>query len=311
MKSKKIAVFLHLYNTELAQYFLDYLLPLKNLVKVYITLPDDDNEHQEVKDLLDPIKPTFDHIANIGTDILPFLKQLNKYGNKHTYFLKIHSKKSLRDQHASWLSILMHELAGSETIFRNNIDILEQNPQLVSIGPASCLMNYEACHDIWIDYLMHEMKIPDDNRSHFIAGTMFMGRTESFLKYFNKNVAQWLESLMIKKGEVGHIKDWSHTLQRCYPSYVHSMERIFGYIGDVSITEPDCYLFAKEKALRRLVITKDQEIYDVFNSTIFGQIVKEENNEITIVWKHKRPRSKEVYKIDHELRLLQKVDDDS
>lgn len=310
MRSKKIAVFLHLYNTELAEYFLDYLLPVKDMVKVYITLPDK-GEYQEVKDLLSPLEPTFEHVANVGTDILPFLKLLNKYGKKHTYFLKIHSKKSLRDMHASWLSILMHELVGSKQTFKDNLTTLETNKELVAIGPASCLMNNEACHDIWIDYLMAEMKIPQTHRSHFIAGTMFMGRIDPFIKYFNKNVAEWLERLMIKKGEVAHVKDWSHSLQRCYTTYVHCMERIFGYIGDVSITEPKCYLFAKEQNLRRLVITKDKEIYDVFNSQIFGNIVEEEENKITIIWQHKRPRIKEVYKVDHNLYLMQKVEDDS
>ena len=77
MKSDKVAVFLHLYHTELAKTFLRELSPIKDLVDVYITLPDS-KDCEEVKSLLKPLSPSFEYFPNLGTDIMPFLKYILK-----------------------------------------------------------------------------------------------------------------------------------------------------------------------------------------------------------------------------------------
>lgn len=304
MKSDKVAVFLHLYHTDLAETFLNELLPIKDLVDVYITLPDS-HDCEEAKTLLKPLHPSFEHVPNIGTDIVPFLKLLNKYGANYKYFLKIHSKKSLRDNHAKWLNILLHELIGNRDNFKKNIKLMEDN---ALIGPASCIMNNEVIHKNWLDYLMHEAKIPDDYRNCFIAGTMFMGRCDVYLKYFNKNVAQWLESLMIKRGEVGHVSDWDQARQKQLRSYVHCVERMFGYVGNLGITEPLTYKLEVDNGpqtlTRNMVITKYKDIYDLYHSYICGIITDQTENTIEVVWHHKRPKVKKTYILDHENRLM-------
>jgi len=304
MKSDKVAVFLHLYHTDLAKTFLGELSPIKDLVDVYITLPDS-KDCEEAKSLLKPLNPSFEYVPNLGTDIMPFLKLLNKYGKNYKYFLKMHSKKSLRDNHANWLNIFLHELIGDRDNFKKNIKLMEDYDL---IGPPSCIMDNENIHTTWIDYLMHEIKMPNDHRNAFIAGTMFMGRSDTYLKYFDKNVAQWLESLMIKRGEVGHVKDWDHPRQIEIHSYVHSIERMFGYVGELGITEPFTYKLEVDNGpqtlTRNIVITKYKDIYDTFHSYVYGIITGRQDDTIEVVWYHKRPKLKKIYTLDHENRLM-------
>ena len=83
--SNKTAVFLHLYHQDQAQYFYDYLFPIRDIVDIYITLPDSVDTGVTVS-MFSDMDANIDYVDNVGGDILPFLKTLVKYGSHYKYF---------------------------------------------------------------------------------------------------------------------------------------------------------------------------------------------------------------------------------
>ena len=224
----KTAVFLHLYHQDQAQYFYNYLFPIKDMVDVYITLPDS-VDTAVTASMFSDLNPKIDYVDNVGGDILPFLRTLVKYGSHYKYFFKIHSKKSLLHRFCNWKEILVYELLGSPKILKQNCLLLD-NAFIDSIGPLSMLMNHDRCHKPYIHFLMDELGIPFDNYSHFVGGTMFAGCSETYLKYFNKEVVDYIEGLMIDNKESGRTVKDQDVQGLCVPTYIHALERIFGYI---------------------------------------------------------------------------------
>jgi hypothetical protein len=304
----KTAVFLHLYHQDQAKYFYDYLFPIKDMVDLYITLPDSVDTAVAVS-MFSDLNTKIDYVDNVGGDILPFLRTLVKYGSHYKYFFKIHSKKSLLHRFCNWKEILVYELLGSPKILKQNCLLLD-NTFIDSIGPLSMLMNHDRCHKPYIHFLMDELGIPFDNYSHFVGGTMFAGCSETYLKYFNKEVVDYIEGLMIDNKELGRTVKDQDVKGLCVATYIHALERIFGYLGNLYPITMSTITVNGINSPKQIVITKNNEVYCHNDNSICGNIVEEDLDNLTIIWKHKRPRRKEIYKKISE-NTITKVTNDS
>ena len=302
------AVFLHLYHQDQAKYLYDYLFPLKDILDVYVTLPDIP-ESSITDSMFRDLDANIDYVNNVGGDILPFLKTLINYGSNYEYFFKVHSKKSLLHRFCNWREILVYELIGSKQIVQQNLSLLK-NPFIDSIGPLCLMMNHDRCHKPYIYFLMNELGIPFDNYSHFVGGTMFGGCTETYLKYFNKEVVDYIEQLMIDNGELGRTVKDQDTNGNCVATHIHALERIFGYLGNLYPITMSTITVNGIKSPKQIVITKNKEVYCHNDSSICGNVVEEDLDELTIIWKHKRPRRREIYKKTSE-NTITKVTNDS
>ena len=302
------AVFLHLYHQDQAKYFYDYLFPLRDILDVYVTLPNIP-ESSITESMFRDLDANIDYVNNVGGDILPFLKTLINYGSNYEYFFKVHSKKSLLHRFCNWREILVYELIGSKQIVQQNLSLLK-NPFIDSIGPLCLMMNHDRCHKPYIYFLMNELGIPFDNYSHFVGGTMFGGCTETYLKYFNKEVVDYIEQLMIDNGELGRTVKDQDTNGKCVATHIHALERIFGYLGNLYPITMSTITVDGIKSPKQIVITKNKEVYCHNDSAICGNVVEENLDELVIIWKHKRPRRKETYKKTSE-NIITKVTNDS
>lgn len=302
------AVFLHLYHQDQAKYFYDYLFPLRDILDVYVTLPDTPESSVTVSMFRD-LDANIDYVNNVGGDILPFLKTLINYGSNYEYFFKVHSKKSLLHRFCNWREILVYELLGSKQIVQQNLSLLK-NPFIDSIGPLCLMMNHDRCHKPYIYFLMNELGIPFDNYSHFVGGTMFGGCTETYLKYFNKEVVDYIEQLMIDNEELGRTVKDQDINGKCVATHIHALERIFGYLGNLYPVTMSTITVNGIKSPKQIVITKNKEVYCHNDSSICGNVVEEDLDELTIIWKHKRPRRREIYRKTSE-NTITKVTNDS
>lgn len=292
MKKRNVAIFLHLYAQDLAEYYHDYLHPLKDLVDIHMTLPED-IDCRETEYIFNDLNTTFNYVNNVGADNLSFLKVLTKYGPDYKMFYKMHTKKSLLHRFCNWRELLVNELVGSIDIFKQNCLLLE-NGFVDSIGPQCLLMTSDRCHAHRIAYLMSELNIPFDNYSHFVGGSMFGGVSSKYLKYFNREVVNNIEQLMIDNSEIGLIKDENYQ-GGCISTYHHALERIFGYLGNLYPITMSTITVEGINSPKQIVITKNKEVYCHHDSEIFGNVVEEKLDKLFIIWKHKRPRKIEEY----------------
>ena len=67
------------------------------------------------------------------------------------------------------------------------------------------------------------------------------------------------------------------------------MERIFGYLGNLYPVTMSTITVNGIKSPKQIVITKNKEVYCHNDSAICGNVVEEDLDELTIIWKHKRP----------------------
>lgn len=231
---KKIPVIIWMYHTELWNEFLELLIKNRNYVYPVVGLHKDNDNKIIVKS----IKKNFDefnidYYDNYGKDIGPFLFQIQKI--ESPFFIKIHSKKT---NNWNWRKELVTDLLGE--VLLSNIKTLSSDIGNNDIGLIAnkrwILSNYEyknkenikqICNIINIDY--EKLK-----NGSFVAGTMFMSRTDIFKKYLN--CVNLPEIIKLIKHETGDLKD------EVIGTFTHALERIFGYIitnEGMRITSPD------------------------------------------------------------------------
>lgn len=228
---------------------------------------------------------------NYGADIAPFLSQLISV--TEPYFIKLHGKKSYigRYKHIGWRSALVHSLIGSQNIVNGNLNKLLHNNNIGIISNKEFVFNnLEKTNGEYIQNVCSFLNISYDNLkdSEFIAGSMFMSRTELFQKLFSRNIVDLLLKLL--SAETGKIDDEHHG------TYSHAMERIFTYIiksYNLSIDYPKLdHTFVindslGDDGLGKLIILYNNDCYIENDINIFGQILQKTHDSINILWKHR------------------------
>jgi hypothetical protein len=219
---KNICVILHLYYTDLIEYFYFFLKNIREEHDIYITLTE--GHYEEA--ILETIESKFKNskvfiLENKGMDIAPFffvLNEINKSNVQYDCILKLHSKKSLIHKNIGeiWRNELIIPLLHSSERVTDNLSIIKNDDKYKMI----------ACHK-WIlptrvgDFETKFTSIPIDNRRlfyQFVGGTMFMVDFKLIMDWFvQENIFEKFDNEFPK----GYVAD--HTI-------AHHLERFFGYI---------------------------------------------------------------------------------
>ena len=281
----KAAVILWLYHTDLADEFVELLKPHKEYIDIFLGLcKDHDNDYAEslFKDAFGK-GVNIDHFNNGGTDILPTLNLLEKCTN-YSIFFKLHTKKNYwgNNKQVNWRVLLTNDL-----IYRDNfshcISSL-QRKDIGIVGSKSFIMRdnehtnhqhiLKLCSLLDINYEKLRIK-------SFIGGNVFAAKTQLFRRFLHNNK---LKDLLSK--EIGLIKD-EHG-----GTYVHSMERIFGYTVEynnkniLGVPKPSWIILNPNIKRHRLHLIKlyNNSCYIQENPNVYGDIIHESTNNITISW---------------------------
>ena len=308
MLNHKVALLLWLYHTDLTDEFISYITPIKKYVDIHLGLCKDNNNTYAINE--------FDRLGisglyildNCGVDILPFLKQMMAiHKQNYLYFIKLHSKKSRWGFHrlCNWRQMLVEDLIGTEDTFLKNISLLHNHSYINAIGSKSFIFHkHEHIHTPIIDTILQMYNINKFNIvNSFVAGTMFIGRTRYLSAMLDNPKA--LHHIMIQLNEE-HMK-----VKEITPTYSHAMERIFGYMANYNgtlhysmkypkyklYTPKLCSLLSKKLKFTKypinniykyhLSILKNQECYLVEYPNIYGKLLEEHTNQLTIGWMHK------------------------
>jgi glycosyltransferase involved in cell wall biosynthesis len=145
---RTIAVHLHLYYTEMADYFVHYLAMIPQEFDLFVSLPANtktDYYRDYFKKELPYVKRVeVVHTPNRGRDIAPFIVTFGKKLMKYDWICHIHSKRSPHAAHqlAGWLDYLMQHLFGSTEQLKFIFSLLEQNDRIV-FPPAYSQLDYD------------------------------------------------------------------------------------------------------------------------------------------------------------------------
>jgi len=157
------------------------------------------------------------------------------------------------------------------------------------IGPQNLLIkDQEGFNTIKIQFLCDYLGIDYAklHPKHFIAGSMFMGATNIFQKFFNEEIVETFDSFL--QNERGKIDDIYHMSG----TFCHAIERLFGYImpaNNLSIhTSALDTLRIYNKTYRKvhLHITYNNFCYLTEDINIYGKIINRNRDFIKIEWLH-------------------------
>jgi len=282
----KVAIILWLYHTDLAEEFKDLLLPHKDSISIFLGLcKDHDSSLAEsiFKDNFDNINVSY--YKNGGTDILPTLNLLEK-AQKYPLFFKLHTKKNGwgNKKQVNWRVLLSNDIVYKDN-FKHTINMLERT-EVGIVGSKSFIMRnneytnhdkiVELCSILNIDYERLRIK-------SFIGGNVFASKTKLFeIFWTNKKVKELLSK------EIGHIKDDKNG------TYVHSMERLFGYIAEynnkniLGVPKSSSIILNPNIKQHRLHLVRlyNNDCYIQENPNIYGKILQDTQEHTVIQWFH-------------------------
>lgn len=296
LQKNKIAVCLYLYHTDLWQEFKRLLFPIRDDITLYLALS---KEHQFPELETNEFSCKISYHDNYGADVAPFLHQLSVIDEP--YFVKLHSKKSFWGFkfHINWRHLILNDLLGSIEIFQSNIESLN-SPRIGAICGKPLLMKNrelknrekikELCSLINMDYNIVK-------NSYFMAGNMFIGKTDLYRQTFISYMAQLDEILQQEQGKI------SDTF---YGTYTHSIERLFGYIieyNKLNFANPKHKYIkilntkAPNKKYFHMITTFDNHCYLLEDANVYGKIIDINSDTSLIEWTHMNTIVGQRYKI--------------
>lgn len=283
----KVAIILWLYHTDLAEEFIRLLDPHKDNIDIFLGLCKDHN-NQNAEELFLSTFPNNLHIEyldNGGTDILPTLKLLEKCLD-YPIFFKLHSKTSNWGvhRHVNWRCVLLNDILFQDNFYETIRSLNMKHIGIVGSKVFTMRQNeytnsqniLQLCSLLGIDY-------KNFSRKYFIGGNIFAAKTSIFKPLlYNQKIYDLLSN------EVGNIKDDAGG------TYVHSMERIFGYMAEYhnklilgAPFKTKIILNHKTKPHRlHMVHLYNNDCYIQENPNIYGSIVRDDSAHIDILWKH-------------------------
>ena len=279
----KVAVLLWLYNLELTDEFIRWLLPIKSKIHIYLGLCKDlDNTKVIDKFNINFDNLDIDYYSNSGADISPFLKQLVKIDpDRYPVFLKTHSKTKQwgLKQQCNWRRCLMQSLASSVENFNINVNCILDNKYSTIANPYF-IFNisdiYSQIHKPKMVKLLNSIGINFINSS-YVAGTIFLGNTKHYQKYNNLYLHEIIPRLDTETGKIN---------ERYGGNYSHAMERIFGIIAnqEFGIGPGHTNNIAIDRRSNQITINYYNECYIVGNCSRYGKVIKIDQKNCTIDW---------------------------
>lgn len=280
----KVAIILWLYHTDLAEEFKNILFPHRDNISIFLGLCKDHDNNQAESLFKEYFKDlNISYLDNGGTDILPTLNLLEK-ARKYPFFFKLHTKKNNWgiNKHVNWRVLLTNDLLYKDN-FNHTLKGLSRKDIAIA-GSQSFIMRdneytnhdriTELCSLLNIDYSRLRIK-------SFIGGNVFAGKTEFFDIFLDNKK---LKSLLAK--EIGLIKDDSAG------TYVHSMERLFGYTAEyhnkniLGVPKPYKIILNHKIKTHRLHLIKlyNNDCYVQENPNVYGKILEDNKQQMKIQW---------------------------
>ena len=216
----RIAVHLHLYYLEQLPRILAYL---KNLTGVdYDLIVTMCGEDAAAESGLKAFKADVQiiKVENRGYDVGAFMEFLHRIKlDDYDYILKLHTKNTTKGNYthlngrrfdnALWAKVLYDALLKSPKQVKENLQQLEEKPEIGMVAAAYCISGEHKLYDKWLEEInscLAEMNLPQVRDFSFVAGTMFWARAEifkPFLRYGLKDFAP--TDGKIKEGTKAHV----------------------------------------------------------------------------------------------------------
>lgn len=215
-----VALLLYVFHTDLWPEILPLISNIKDLVGIDISLCKNNDNDVIINDLKKFNLINVRYVDNHGVDISPFLHQIKDLdSNQYPYFIKLHSKKSVISK-LKWRFVLFNALIGSRNILINNQNLLK-NDTIGAITDKTMVMSSLGYNKQHIQILSHILQLNNKTKNKtFMAGSMFMSKTQIFQKYFNNRTVDIIDAML----EDGVVKDEYNG------TFCHATERIFGKI---------------------------------------------------------------------------------
>jgi len=300
----KSAVILWLYHTDLANEFVELLKPHEKYIDIFLGLCKDHDNSQAVSLFRDNFSNvSVDYLNNGGTDILPTLNLLEKC-YKYPYLFKLHSKKNNwgMNRQVNWRVMLCNDILYKDNFYwtldrlnQDHIGIVGSNSMIMRDNEYTNVSKIAEIVDIiGIDYSKLRIK-------SFIGGNIFAIKTKLLLPFINQPN---LKNLLSK--EIGLIKDDDGG------TYVHSMERLFGYMAEYN-NKTICGAPSKTQIIlspqlkqHRLHLIKlyNNECYVQENPNVYGKILEDNNKYMRINWLNQDSNAYRFYKKINQKYLI-------
>lgn len=248
----KIAVLLYLYDITFWYEIKNLLAAINKDISLFISVYKksfDKNIINEINDIFDVRKISL--VDNHGVDIAPFLKQIRSINQKEfPFFVKIHSKKS-KLHTLEWKYLLIDSLIGSKKIFDSNIKLINKDKNIGAINCKPLIMDNVSHHKKKLNELENLIGCQITKSTvNFMAGNIFIGRTEIFKKYITDDFIFYVD----KKLENGIVKD-------VMPTYCHATERLFGSM----IKSSKCRIeYPRISPAFQIYNAKNDKLYDIY-----------------------------------------------
>lgn len=222
-------------------------------------------------------------VENKGYDIWPFIQVLNETNlSDYDFVLKIHTKNYRKKfgyfgYGYSWRNFLIDGVLKNKKRFTENLQLLLQNPDIGMIASEAVIvpMGYKFSEDNNLFYqICSKYNIPA-NRGDFVAGTMFIARTECFepiknIKFTQEDfsheqitdgkqtVTHVLERLLSRVVEINNYKIYPVPSKKykIYKAFKEILKNIFAIRNEVTETTKrkyicilGCKYYSREKKL--------------------------------------------------------------
>jgi len=232
LRQPRLLVHLHIYYPNQIRYMLD---ALKNIsgCEVQFCITASDN-FKQIVDMVSPELPgsRFIQVANAGYDAFPFLKVLHESNlSRFDYIMKLHTKNARSESRNkvygikvpghTWRNDLVTALLGSKENFKQNLQILEGDISVGSIGAGKYLFStLENNEENTYKLAEWRAAFDIDDSNHYFGGTMFLARAFPFERFKR----QRLDAADFGGSEVvsGSHKDKAHVFERLFGLVIES-----------------------------------------------------------------------------------------
>lgn len=136
-----VALVLHIYYEELAEYCRNYVTSMPEGTDIYITVPSEEKKKhvEKVFESLQGYNWEIRVVGNIGRDVAPFLVGCKDIIDKYDLICKVHDKKVYQIKPMSigesWAYKCFENLLKNKTFVNNVIATFEENPYLGMLTP--------------------------------------------------------------------------------------------------------------------------------------------------------------------------------
>ncbi len=238
---KPFLVHLHLYYTEM---WIELREKIKNIEEypydLYVTLVEDDPQLVE-KILEFKSDAHIEIVENRGFDVGPFVQLINSVNlNDYSYVIKVHSKRYIEEKRTHvnafdmsgnrWKDYLL-EFLESKEVFNNYLNCMEKNKKLGMIANYKIIVSSSSeskkTRRVLDDFCCaHQI---ESIKYNFIAGTMFIARTDIFIPVKKMNIS--LSDFEFADKEIRN-RQLAHIFERLFGLFAYSQ----GYVVDDPFT---------------------------------------------------------------------------